>query len=57
MTEPRSFTCQDCGTLVFSFGEPHANDQDVCAECTWLRNIEDPVEREKLRKWLEERKP
>lgn len=55
MSDHREFTCQDCGTLVFSFGQPHANDVDICAECLWLRDIEDPVEREKLRKFLQER--
>jgi hypothetical protein len=26
----------------------------VCATCGWLRSIEDPVERERLREWLKE---
>lgn len=57
MTETREFTCIDCGGLVLSIGVSHANDQPICAECLWLRAIEDPVEREKLRKFLEGRKP
>jgi len=53
----REFTCRDCGTEVTSFGDPHAaNEQDLCTECQWLREIEDPVEREKLRKFLEKNK-
>lgn len=50
------FTCKDCGTVVFSFGEAAAaNTQDLCAECIWLRSIEDPQEREKLRDFLSRR--
>lgn len=57
MAEPREFTCRDCGTPVVSFGEQHHNDQDVCATCSWLRQIEDPVEREKLRAWINKNDP
>jgi hypothetical protein len=46
------FTCIDCGTRVFAIGYHHANDDPVCATCSWLRAIEDPDEREKLRKFL-----
>jgi hypothetical protein len=49
------FTCLDCGIEVHAIGVSAANDQDLCIECTWLRNIEDPAEREKLRQWLKER--
>lgn len=49
---PREFVCTDCGTPVFSFGESAANDQDICAECQWLRSIADPIERERLRQFL-----
>jgi hypothetical protein len=35
------------------FGEPAANEQHLCAQCMWLRDIEDPVEREALRAWLQ----
>lgn len=51
----RTFVCRDCGVDVVSFGPVHANDQDICAECLWLRSIEDPVEREKLRQFLRSR--
>jgi hypothetical protein len=55
----REFICRDCGAHVDAFGEPDAfkpaNDQDLCAECLWLRSIEDPVEREKLREFLRRR--
>jgi hypothetical protein len=53
---PREFECMDCGVLVVSLGELAANDQDCCAECTWLRSVEDPAEREKLRTFLHERR-
>jgi DNA-directed RNA polymerase subunit RPC12/RpoP len=46
------FICIDCGTRVFAIGYHHANDDPVCATCSWLRAIEDPDEREKLRKFL-----
>jgi len=46
------FVCIDCGIPVVSWGPESANDNPVCATCTWLRYIEDPVERERLRKFL-----
>lgn len=52
----REFTCTDCGTDVTFFGvEAAANEQDLCATCLWLRAVEDPVEREKLREFLQRR--
>ena len=59
MAEPETteFTCVDCGVDVFHFGPKAANDQHVCATCAWLREIEDPADREKLKEWLEEREP
>lgn len=55
----REFICRDCGTNVTVFGEVDAfkpaNDQDLCAECIWIRSIENPVEREKLRAFLQRR--
>lgn len=54
-SQPREFICKDCDTQVFSFAPDHANDQDLCAECLWLRSIEDPVERELLRDFLNRR--
>jgi hypothetical protein len=56
MAGPREFTCTYCGTKVASFGEAHANDQDICAQCLWLLSIEDLEEREKLRRFLEARR-
>jgi hypothetical protein len=53
---PRQFTCRDCGTRVYCYVAA-ANDDDLCIECTWLRDIDDPAERDKLRRWLQERKP
>ena len=55
MVRPREFTCRDCGISVYRY-VPAANDDDLCIECTWLADIEDPDEREKLRQWLAERK-
>ncbi len=52
MSQPYEFTCRDCGTRVATFGAAHANEQDICARCLWLRDIEDPEEREKLRRLL-----
>lgn len=50
--EISEFICIDCSVPVVRFGTLHANDQDLCAQCAWLRNIEDPKEREELRKFL-----
>jgi hypothetical protein len=48
----RQFTCKDCGDDVFSFGVIHANDEDVCMTCKWLRSIEDPQDRANLAAFL-----
>lgn len=48
----REFDCIDCGTKVYRYAETAANDQDICVTCLWLRDIADPEEREKLRKFL-----
>jgi hypothetical protein len=48
----REFDCADCGTHVYSYGEAAANDQDICATCQWLRDVEDPEDREMLRAFL-----
>ena len=48
----RQFTCIDCGWHVVVMSVPHANDEDLCAQCSWLREIKDPEEREKLRRHL-----
>ena len=56
MNAPHEFICRDCGIHVVMFSEHMAaNDQDYCAECLWLRSIDDPVEREKLREFLKRR--
>jgi hypothetical protein len=52
MTE-REFTCVDCGIRVVQLIQSHANDQDLCAVCTFLRTIEDPKERADVRKFLD----
>jgi hypothetical protein len=49
--EPRTFKCEDCGILVIVY-QTHANDQNLCAECTWLRDIEDVDDRKALREFL-----
>lgn len=50
--QPREFDCADCGARVASFGVVAANEQDICAVCLWLRDIADPVERERARRFL-----
>jgi len=52
----RAFKCADCGWDVVSFGAPYDNDQDICAQCSWLREITDEGEREKLRRYLQGRR-
>ena len=52
MNQPREFVCIDCGITVVQIIPLHANDQDICAECTWMRevgsDIDDPAERERM---------
>jgi hypothetical protein len=52
MVDPKEFICRDCATAVASFGDPAANDQELCAVCLWLRSIADPAERERVRSFL-----
>lgn len=52
MEKPREFTCTDCGVHVIMFNPRHANDVDICVTCLWLRLIEDPEERKKVREFL-----
>lgn len=49
---PREFDCRDCGDHVVSFTEPAANEQNICAKCLWLREVEDPEDRAMLRAFL-----
>jgi len=51
----REFKCIDCGWHVVSFGEPQANDQDLCCQCQWLRDVKDDGVREELRRRLQRR--
>jgi hypothetical protein len=46
---PEPFKCIDCGIEVHRFVELAANDQHLCLECLWLREIEDPEQRKVLR--------
>ena len=48
-SEGYMFVCLDCGADVYRAVAQAANDQHVCGICEWLRNIEDPQEREQLR--------
>ncbi len=50
--DSREFICRDCGVPTVVVIPHHANDQDVCATCQWIRSIEDPVERAELRRFL-----
>ena len=52
MAEPREFDCIDCGTHVYSYATHAANDQAICFTCQFLRGVDDPVERDKLRATL-----
>jgi hypothetical protein len=51
MDEP-TFVCIDCGYDVYVFGYCPPG-QTRCATCQWLADIEDPIEREKLRAFLD----
>lgn len=49
--EPPTYVCQDCGAHVYdALGEVCAR----CLTCQWLAEIDDPLERERLRKFLDE---
>jgi hypothetical protein len=50
------FVCLDCGADVYRAVSQAANDQDICVTCEWIRNIEDPAEREQVRKFLHSKK-
>lgn len=53
MTNVHEFDCVDCGIHVVSFAhEREPTDARVCLTCRWIRNIADPIEREKLREFL-----
>lgn len=53
MSEPRTFTCLECGGLVCSFmPETDFYESDLCLTCTFLLSIEDPDERELVRAQL-----
>lgn len=49
------FVCKDCGVEVTRFVLMAANDQELCLECEFLRTIEDPGEREELRRVLRQK--
>lgn len=46
-----TFTCADCGVAVY---DAMGHVRERCWPCQWVRNIEDPVERAKVRQWLVE---
>lgn len=48
----REFVCEDCGAEIFSISPIANDDSPVCCVCEWLRAVEDPVERQKLREFL-----
>lgn len=43
----KEFDCIDCGEHATLVVERHANDQDICLECLWIRDIKDDAERRK----------
>jgi hypothetical protein len=46
------FDCEDCGVHVLSFGPAVANDNPVCAQCTWIRSMPNEADRKRLREFL-----
>jgi hypothetical protein len=50
--EPNQFICIDCGYEVFWYGVKPAEDR--CATCAWIAKIDDPIEREKLKRFLKD---
>ena len=53
MSDGVTFVCADCDTDVYVFGYcPPGTTR--CAPCAWLALVADPVERERLRKWMAE---
>lgn len=55
----REFVCMDCGVEARFVGadDSVANDniQDLCGTCAWLRTVDDPVERARIRAQLHRR--
>jgi len=49
----REFTCRDCGVAAVSVSgdRDSANDNppELCGPCAWLRTIDDPAERARIR--------
>lgn len=54
VTVMEPFICKDCGHTVYSFTADGKEPRDQCLTCGWVASFPDPVEREKLRKWLNE---
>jgi hypothetical protein len=48
------FVCIDCDYDVYSFPHMPPPDPPRCVTCQWIARIEDPVERETLRRWYRE---
>jgi hypothetical protein len=47
------FVCRDCGRDVYSFPQQNPPPKPVCGACLFLNEfVDDPVEREKLRKQM-----
>jgi hypothetical protein len=51
---PIEFDCVDCHIHVYAFGCFKWEHNRRCATCQWLYEIEDPIERERLRLFLKE---
>lgn len=49
----REFRCEDCGIDVIQLMPVAANDVPFCGMCSFIRSIEDPVEREMVRRHLQ----
>jgi hypothetical protein len=51
MSKPAEYDCADCGDHIFVFGIAPPADRR-CMVCRMLHEIDDPIEREALRKRL-----
>jgi hypothetical protein len=44
------YDCVDCRVHVYEFGRAAPSEPPRCATCLWVSEIEDPIERERVRK-------
>jgi hypothetical protein len=50
------FDCKECGARVVSYlyqlDDEREKHPQLCATCTWINGIKDPVEREQVRAYI-----